>query len=310
MKTQDLNKVVHEIDQKVKNLEQAKEIAKQLFKEEFQMYGAMFSCAVEEEEFKKVGRILAYLNSEFPEIVSEKIQLKHFPEKKENLPGEVNRAEPIKDKKYFDELLKFGKSFLSKESFQRVTLGIEWNSNEKRVSGSKPEFIVLLNDFDKHNNVSCRTLTAYQLWKFNHLFKGNFWVDSGYYLNGININSKTAEHFIKQFEKLGWAKNGVLDFPIKIDLYGLTFNFNKEGIIYLTDKSIYTQTDAFQNGSYSFEEVDEYGINIKSDSGATHHVPSGKGCFRCRFNWDLGSSAWDGSLGYSSPIGLVVRKVA
>ncbi len=313
MKTQELNQKVQEINGMVKELEQAKLIAKELFKEQFAEYGLKFNEIVDADDFKKAQKIQNFLNSilnsEFPEILPrQKTILKVY--RKENLPSGEIKIGPITDKKYFDEVLEFGKSFLSKEAFQGITSGIEWNSEEKRVQGSKPEFIILCGDYDVEKFGKSKTPTAHQLWENREVFKDKNWVDQGYYLNGNIINSETAVHFIQQFEEIGWAKNGVLEKPVKIDLRNLTFNKNREGLIFLTDKSIYTQTEAFLNGDYHFNEVDEYGINIKSNSGKTNFVPTGNGFYRCCFDVVLVSGAWDEYLRGSNPGGLVVRELA
>jgi hypothetical protein len=277
----------------------------------FEYYVPLFNEFAEANDWGRIFQILQFLDTALG-ISEPVIQLKCFPEKKESLPGKPKNPGPITDKQFFDEILKFGKSFLDKGVFQEITSGIEWDSKEKVVKGSKPEFIILCGDFDKNNGDKCRTLTAYQLWQANPLFHGKNWVDSGYYINGDEINSQTAKHFIQQLEKLGWHTliNGILEFPVKIDLYGLTFNKNKNGLIYFTEESIYTQTAAFQSGNYNFQDVDEYGINIKSNFGKTHSVPSGKGCFRCVFAGDLYSNAVIEDLRDSNPNGLVIRELA
>lgn len=321
MKTNDLFNQYNDLmssKEDLKNREKSIEISehnlKVLLKEKFSTeIVSLFNIFVEYgENPKRCLQIILDLENELSakgEVIPE-IILKHFPEEKEKLLRETKNPGFLTDKSYFQEVLKFGKSILSKNAFDRVLNNIGWSTEDKVVKGSKPEFIVLLNDFDKNNGVECKTLTASQLWNNNYLFKDRFWVDSGLYLNGVGINSETAEHFIKQFEKLGWAKNGVLEFPIKIDLYKLTFNGNKEGLIYLTEESIYAQTKSFQNGVYPFEKTDIFRIPLKSDYKTIDYVPSAKGLFRCWFGRDLDLDAWIECLSDSYPYGRVIRELA
>jgi len=320
MKTQDLFNEYHDLESSKKSLEEdlknrqqsietAEHHLKGLYKEHVSEYiTPVLNSLIEKGDWEKVNEIFGLLYK-IPVLDSE-IKLIQFPEEKEKLPKMPKEVGPITDKGYYTEFIKFLKKSLNKSAFEGIISGIEWSEKEGRMTGSKPTLIVGLNDFDKANNEPCRTLTTHQTWKFNHLFKDKNWVEAGYYLNGNKTNSETATHFIKQFEKRGLAKDGVLYHPMKIDLYRLTFNGNKEGLIYLTDDSIYSQTEDLQNGDYKYSELTEYGIWIKSESGWTVYVPSGNGFYRCYFGGGLDSYAGNESLGGSSPNGLVVRKLA
>lgn len=319
MKTKDLFNQYNDLESSKKSLQEdtknrqrsietAEHNLKGLYKEHFENFlRPLILSLIEEGNWEKINEIFSRLD--LIPVSDSGIALKTH-EPKDGLPGIPKNAGPITDKNYYNEFMKFLKKELHKCVFEDITKDIALSNELGRMTGSKPALIVGLNDFDKANGVEYKTLTSYQLWKVNHIFKDKNWVDTGYYLNGSEKNFAEAEHFIEQFEKLGWAKDGVLEFPIKIDLFGLTFNGNKEGLIYLTDESIFCQTTALQNGNYLFHEVDEMGIPIKSESGNTHYTPSGEGFYRCCFYRGFVSSAWVGYLRGSNPNGLVVRELA
>lgn len=231
---------------------------------------------------------------------------------KSYMPDDVSDADDITpvlitDEKEFNEIIKYGKSFLKNPD--EIFEGIAYNKKEKVVGNTRPKFAICVDMYKKEINDKIRIITAGQLEPHREFYHNKFWVNDGFNLTGTrDININDAKFLYAQYQKRGIGNlqnSGFLEVPIRMDLRGL--ELNEDGNILLTDESIYTEAKNLIGKNYKFKTKDKFGVPIKDADGTrTCYVPTKSGLFRCVSSRGLDSYARYELLGGSGPVGRVV----
>lgn len=228
----------------------------------------------------------------------------------ENMPKKV-KLEFLTDKKEFEEVIKYGNSFLRNPN--EVLEEINYNKELGVVVGSMPKFVVLYGQFLRNINDKFRSpITTGQLEDFLYMIHKKCWVDDGLHLTGVgNINHDESEAIYNDFLKRGIEKvdsRGYLKNSIRMDLTNL--DLNKNGLFRLRDDSIWCETNKLIGDNYNFKEIDKFGIPIENQCGdKTCYVVNKKtkpGLFRCGSVRDMDSDAGYECLRCSYPHDRVV----
>ena len=191
-----------------------------------------------------------------------------------------------------------------------VTNNVSYDKDTKLIRGSKPGYIVAVNEFLRNKNL--RTATSYDVQKAIDEGKLNF---SGVYEDlGLVLYSESGEneYLAKDLANQVKKRNGRLELPALFHLTGLELRVDKnapEGMAFnLTDNSqiIQAQQLSFANDQKKFLKLNESGLPIFDDNGKHTFYAGNSGLRMLIRNRDSYLVARDGNLVDSDDDGRVL----
>ena len=191
-----------------------------------------------------------------------------------------------------------------------VTSNVFYDEDDNLIKGSKPGYVVAVNEFLRDRNL--RTANSYDMQKAIEEGTLNF---NGFYEDlSLVIYSEEGEtgYLARNLANQIRQRNGKVEFPTLIQLSGLELKTDQnapQGLSFkLTDKSqtIIAPQLSHENHHKKFSKVDENGLPIFEENG--HHTFHAGG-YGLRMLVSVGNSdlnSLHGDLVYSSDKGRVV----